>query len=172
MRRLGSRTACLLGALLALPSGSAVADRFWALQLKGGGVVLALDSPEERGATIVFHRSPDALFSSLRAAEVVRITIAEGPPKKAKASLDGRILVFGRDADPPEHTAVSRAAPPLEPHQDGYAYAEAYPYGGFAYGAPRRHRVRMRAPAFVGANGFPILSPTPPPFAVPPPRSR
>ena len=82
-----------------LAPGAARADRFWALQLEGGSVILSLDPPQERGAVVVFHRSPDGTFSSLPSREVRRITIAEGPGRRKPRSLDGQILIFGRDSE-------------------------------------------------------------------------
>lgn len=166
-----------------MPALPARADRLWTLQLKGGSIVLALDAPEERGASLVFHRHPDGLFSSLRTDEVRRITIAEGPRKKPRKSLDGEILVFGRDAEPPERNARLSASP-----SDFEADSEENPSEPAALlvvGAPPRHHrphphsrigsngFPILAPAgssgfnppAIGANGFPILSPTPPPFS-------
>ena len=184
--------ASLLGALLLLAPAVSHADRLWTLQLEGGSVVLALDRPEERGATVVFHRHPDAVFSSLRTKDVVRITSADGPTKKPRKSIEGQMLVLGRDADPPEQ--IADAAPPVSP--DAYANSEP-PYAevgyGYGYGSGRPHRPRpghpvptnigpngypILNPTFpgaqpppIGSNGFPILAPTPPPIAFqPPPR--
>lgn len=147
-----------------LPAGIALADRFWALQLSGGSVVLAIDRPEERGATVVFHRHPDALFSSLRTRDVVRITVAEGPAKKPRASIEGQVLIFGRDADPPERTA--RVAPPPPPPTDSYGDDYA-PYGVVAYSAPHRHRKPPRPPSPIGPNGYPIIAPPGYPGSIP-----
>jgi hypothetical protein len=163
MRRARGRAACLVvvgaGALLVLAADAALADRLWTVQLKGGSVVLALDRPEERGSAVVFHRHPDALYASLRASEVVRITSADGPPKKVPKSLDGQILVFGRDADPPEQVAM---APPPPPPPDPYAETAPAPYSaGLVYFSPRRHHhPRHPPPSMIGPNGFPILNPT------------
>jgi len=188
MRRLPAGPASLLGAVLLLAPAVSLADRLWTLQLQGGTVVLALDQPEERGATIVFHRHPDALFSSLRAKDIVRITSAEGPPKKPRKSIEGKMLVLGRDADPPEELA--QALPPPPEPGDSYAAVDpwAYTYGG-GYSRPSRPHPRPHVPATlgpngypilnptfpgaqpppIGANGFPILAPTPPPFVPAPP---
>lgn len=165
MRRFRGRVACLLGALLALPAAAALADRFWTLQLAGGSVVLAIDRPEERGPTIVFHRHPDALFSSVRTRDVLRITVAEGPARKPKPSIEGQVLITGRDADPPEQTA--RAAPPPEPRADSYG-DDSGGYGIVAYGAPHRHRKPPRPPSPIGPNGYPILAPPGYPGSTPP----
>lgn len=169
-----------------MPALPARADRLWALQLKGGSIVLALDAPEERGASLVFHRHPDGLFSSLRTDEVRRITIAEGPRKKLRKSLDGAILVFGRDAEPPERTA--RLSPSPSDLDAGDSDENPSAAGALlVVGAPPRHHrphpqprigsngFPILAPAgssgfnppAIGANGFPILSPTPPPFSFP-----
>jgi hypothetical protein len=188
MRRLPAGPASLLGAVLLLAPAVSHADRLWTLQLEGGTVVLALDRPEERGATVVFHRHPDALFSSLRAKDVVRITSAEGPPKKPRKSIEGTMLVLGRDADPPEEFAQAAPPPP-----DASAYPEPYAYDYASYGGgysrPSRPHPRPHVPATlgpngypilnptfpaaqpppIGANGFPILAPTPPPFVPMPP---
>lgn len=166
MRRFAGRAVCLVGALvLALPATAVRADRFWTLQLRGGSILMSLDAPEERGPILVFHRAPDGAFSSLRTGDVLRISLAEGPPKKPKKSLDGEILVLGRDADPPDVTAPM--PPPAEPPEE-YASYPAPTYGGFAYGPPHRRHVRFRPPTTIGPNGFPILTPPGFPGSVPP----
>jgi hypothetical protein len=170
MRRPPAGPASLLGAVLLLAPAVSHADRLWTLQLEGGSVVLALDRPEERGATLVFHRHPDAVFSSLRTKDVVRITSADGPSKKPRKSIEGQMLVLGRDADPPER--IADAAPPAQP--DYYANSEpaAYTDAGYGYGygfaPPHRPRPRPVAPTNIGPNGYPILNPTFP-GAQPPP---
>ena len=167
MRRFAGRAVCLVWALLlALPATAVRADRFWTLQLRGGSVLMSLDAPEERGPILVFHRAPDGVFSSLRTGDVVRISLAEGPPKKPRKSLDGEILVLGRDADPPDVTAPM--PPPAEPPDEYAPYPAPASYGGFAYGPPHRRHVRFRPPTTIGPNGFPILTPPGFPGSTPP----
>ncbi|MCA1582043.1 MAG: hypothetical protein LC796_11785 [Acidobacteria bacterium] len=164
-----------------LAASFARGDRFWALQVRGGAVVLSLDPPEERGAMLVFHRAPEGTFSSLRADSVERISIASGPARKPRPSLEGQVLILGHDLDADERARLSRAqaAPPLPPPDGssddvGYAYANAY-------GRPTRpaippDRVTPLArpngfpvvpgaigsqPLTIGPNGFPILGPSP-----------
>lgn len=174
-------TAALLAGIFLVPARLARADRLWTLQLTGGSVVLSLDPPEERGTTLVFHRHPDGLFSSLRAGDVRRITLAEGPIHKPKPSLDGKIMIFGRDADPP--TRMVRRMP-RDSGDAGFADADAdADQGGQSQGVwtsgtssaapaprpPRMHRQRIGSNGFptgfrtlpVGPNGFPTLAPTP-----------
>lgn len=145
-----------------LASDAARADRFWALQLEGGSVILSLDPPQERGAVVVFHRSPDGTFSSLPSREVRRITIAEGPARRKPRSLDGQILIFGRDSEDRdwldrerEREAAARPATrePPEP-------ASPAPMWG-AVGFASRPTLRPAPPGRVrvGPNGFPVLSP-------------
>jgi hypothetical protein len=170
MRRLPAGPASLLGAVLLLAPAVSHADRLWTLQLEGGSVVLSLDRPEERGATVVFHRHPDAVFSSLRTKDVVRITSAEGPAKKPRKSIEGKMLVLGRDADPPEQIAEAAAPFPADAYatSEPAAYADAgYGYG-YGSGSPRPPRPRPVAPTNIGPNGYPILNPTFP-GAQPPP---
>ncbi len=161
-----------------LAASFARGDRFWTLQLRGGAVVLSLDPPEERGPMLVFHRAPEGTFSSVRAESVERISIASGPARKARPSLEGQVLILGHDLDADERAELSRAesapplAPPEAPYDDvGYAYANSYggpPRSGF----PRPDRVTPLArpngfpvvpgaigsqPLTVGPNGYPIL---------------
>lgn len=175
-----------------LAASPARADRFWTLQLRGGAVVLALDPPEERGPMLVFHRAPDGAFSSLRADDVERISIASGPAKKPRPSLEGQVLILGHDLDADQRAELSRAqlapslAPPESPYDDvGYVYAS--PYGGRPRTVVPSDRVITLArpngfpvvpgaigsqPLMVGPNGFPILGPSPSRPPAPAPRGR
>lgn len=192
------RIAFALTLLLFSPAAGR-ADRFWALQLRGGGVILSTDAPEERGALLVFHRHPGREFSSLRAEDVRRITIAEGPAKKPRPSLDGEVMVFGRDADPPDRRDRLRRIPiasgPRDDSEDPTAgSADVSGYGPYAYGSgfspapPPAHPGRIPAlvrgngfpnvgppgapgfsPPAIGPNGYPVLAPTPLPSDNPPP---
>lgn len=162
-------------ALLLLSPAAGRADRFWALQLRGGGVILATDAPEERGALLVFHRHPGREFSSLRAEDVRRITIAEGPARKPRRSLDGEVMIFGRDADPPDRRDRPRRiriASALRDDGEDPGSGAAPGYGPYVYLAgiplapppPRPGRF----PALVRPNGFPILGPPGAPGFAPP----
>lgn len=172
MRRALATAALVCGWILVWPA-AVRGDRLWALQLQGGSVLLSLDAPEERGRTIVFHRHPDGLFSSLPSGEIRRITIAQGPAHKPKKSLDGQILVFGRDAEPPERFA-RREPPPEPPASDSYdsSTASGYAWATAAPGFPRGHghRPHLSGMTLIGPNGYPILAPrgsfgfTPPPI--------
>ena len=161
MRRVRVPLASLFGGFVILLAPAASrADRIWTLQLKGGSVVLAMDRPEERGNSLVFHLHPDALFASVRTGDVVRITSAEGPPKKKPVSIEGKVLVLGRDMDPPELVAqapMPSEAPP--PYADQTLYSDY----GYGYGSapPRGHpgHQRRMPPATHGSNGYPILQP-------------
>ena len=170
----------LAAAALVGPS-SASADRLWTVQLKGGAVVLSLDPPEERGRLLVFHRAPEGALSSLPAETVQRISIASGPAKKPRRSLDGQVLLLGHDLDADEREEFSRAQtgpslpPPETPSDDvGYAYASGGS-GYFGAGLPppdrmlphgRRHGFSSVPPRGnipgealpIGPNGFPILN--------------
>ncbi|MEO8191418.1 MAG: hypothetical protein ABI682_13840 [Acidobacteriota bacterium] len=176
---------------LLLASRPARADRLWTLQLHGGGVVLSLDPPEERGNLLVFHRAPEGALSSLRADTVRRITIASGPAKKSRRSLDGQVLILGHDLDADEREEVARserspALPPPETPYDDFGYVSAYGGGGGGGGSGYRpgrgpgvrqsEGVRPLArpngfpivpgavgsdPLRVGPNGFPILDQQP-----------
>jgi hypothetical protein len=182
-----------VGFVLAQPR-VASADRFWTLQLRGGGVILASDPPEERGNVLVFHRYPGRELSSIRSEEVRRITIAQGPAKKAPRSLDGEVMVFGRDADPPDwrdrprRLRISNDETPDGAGEAGSGSESGYGYG-YGYGAPppapvppRRVPPLVRPNGFpvvpgipgsmqppIGPNGFPVLTVTPPPMEMGPP---
>ncbi len=155
-----------------LAPDAARADRFWALQLEGGSVILSLDPPQERGAVVVFHRSPDGTFSSLPSREVRRITIAEGPARRKPRSLDGQILIFGRDSEDRdwldrerEREAAERPATRKPPEP-----ASPTPMWG-AVGFASRPTLRPAPPGRVrvGPNGFPVLSPPGSPGSIPRP---
>ena len=155
-----------------LAPAAARADRFWALQLEGGSVILSLDPPQERGAVVVFHRSPDGTFSSVPSREVRRITIAEGPSRRKPPSLDGQILIFGRDSEDwdwldreREREAAERTAS-REPPERAYGV----PMWGSS-SLPNRPPLRPAPPGRVrvGPNGFPVLSPPGAPGSIPTP---
>lgn len=155
-----------------LASAAARADRFWALQLEGGSVILSLDPPQERGAVVVFHRSPDGTFSSLPSREVRRITIAEGPPRRTPRSLDGQILTFGRDSEDWDwrDREREREAAQLPATRERPEPAYLAPMWG-AIGSPSRPPLRPAPPGRVrvGPNGFPVLSPPGSPGSIPTP---
>jgi hypothetical protein len=157
-----------------LAPDAARADRFWALQLEGGSVILSLDPPQERGTVVVFHRSPDGTFFSLPSREVRRITIAEGPGRRKPRSLDGQILIFGRDSEDREwldrdrereREAAERPAT-REPPEPAYGV----PMWGWG-SLPSRPMLRPAPPGRVrvGPNGFPVLSPPGSPGSMPRP---
>ena len=154
-----------------LASDSARADRFWALQLEGGSVILSLDPPQERGAVVVFHRSPDGTFSSLPSREVRRITIAEGPARRKPRSLDGQILIFGRDSEDwdwrdREREREAAERPATREPEPAYG-APMWGWGSL----PSRPALRPAPPGRVrvGPNGFPVLSPPGSPGSIPTP---
>ncbi len=144
------------------------ADRLWTLQLAGGSLVLSLDAPEERGAVLVFHRHPDGVFSSVRAADVRRITIAEGPAPSKKPAREWEVLVLGRDAEGPDRGAagapggdrIPAASAPLLDRDPGYG---AWSWGWAGVPSLPHHRPPVvspgRMPVFVRPNGFPAVDP-------------
>ncbi|MEO8433196.1 MAG: hypothetical protein ABI592_16960 [Acidobacteriota bacterium] len=164
----------LFAAALA-PASRARAERLWTLQLAGGSVVLSLDAPEERGAAFVFHRHPDGVFSSVRTADVRRISIAEGPDRDKKRARAWEVLVIGRDAEGPDRGTGERGAPrgpasaPASPEGDiGYGFSTwGYPgTPGFPYHRPPGVPPPGRVPSLARPNGFPAVGPLGP--AAPP----
>ena len=156
-----------------LAPAAARADRFWALQLEGGSVILSLDPPQERGAVVVFHRSPDGTFSSLPSREVRRITIAEGPARRKPRSLDGQILIFGRDSEDREWLDRDREREREAAERPATREPEpAYVLPMWGWGSlPSRPTLRPAPPGRVrvGPNGFPVLAPPGSPGSVPRP---
>lgn len=144
------------------------AERLWALELSGGSVLLSLDAPEERGAVFVFHRSPDGVFSSVRAADVRRISVARAAAAARKPRREWETLVLGRDAEGPDRGAgepgAGRAPAAAAPSPDAYGG-----YGGWSWGwagavvpSPPHRPPPLppgRVPPLVRPNGFPAVGP-------------
>ena len=165
------RRAFLAALLAVLSAASLTAASLFVLELKGGSRVFALDRPVPKGRTLVFHRHPDGIYTSISADEVVKIAPAPSPDRTEKFQ-PGETMLLGGNV---EGTPTQGVAPPPEPPASRAAYdAPDYGYSmswGFGWGAsrpPRPVAPPRPVPSTIGPNGFPILAPPGTPGSVPP----
>jgi hypothetical protein len=154
-------------ALLSILAASlASASSYYALEVRGGSRIYALDQPVRKGRLMLFHRYPDGVYASLAAAEVEKIVTLPEPPKPGKMA-PGEEVAIGAPLPGPNFVATAPApAPPQTAYADpGYGYSESY-WGGGGYVPPRPH---PPAPSRIGPNGYPILAPAGSPGSTPPP---
>ena len=169
----------LLSALLVACGAAARADTLFVLELKGGARVFALDHPAEKGHTLVFHRHPDGVFTSLPTEQVSRIARGSSAdlPRTQKIQ-PGELMVLGRDIDGSAPQAIGLPpvpAPARVYEASDYGAYDMYGYGyGFGYGSPRppHHRPQpppRPVPTTIGPNGYPIIAPPGAPGSTVPP---
>ena len=151
-------------AAAALPPGS-----LFVMELKGGARVYALDHPLQKGRTLVFHRYPDGVYTSLAADEVERILAGATEPRSKKMqpgdwkSLGPMAEDMGRDPNAPAREALSYE-PTVMDDSWGYGWG-----GGGRPPRPPRPPAPVPTPLPIGPNGFPILAPPGSPGSTPPP---
>ena len=73
------RAAGLVFAAILLAS-EGVATTYYALEVRGGSRIYALDQPVRKGRVVVFHRFPDGIYMSLTASEVEKVVSLSEPP--------------------------------------------------------------------------------------------
>jgi hypothetical protein len=156
---------------LSLDTGAALTQgSLFVMELKGGSRVYALDHPLQKGRTLVFHRYPDGVYTSLAADEVERIVAGAVEPRSGKMqpgdlkSLGPMSEGPGRDPNAPAPQATS-----YEPTvMDDYGYW-GYGWGGGGRPRPPRPPGPVPTPLPIGPNGFPIIAPPGTPGSTPPP---
>jgi hypothetical protein len=149
-----------LVAILAACEG--VATSYYALEVRGGSRIYALDQPVRKGRVVLFHRYPDGVYMSLSATEVEKVvSLSEPPPQEGLAP--GQSKYIGQPMEGPN--AVIPPAAPVVPQADvamdsGYGYYGSS-WGGGGYVPPPRPPVPppFSPPPRIGPNGFPILAP-------------
>jgi hypothetical protein len=142
---------------------------YYALELRGGSKVYAVDKPVQKGKVVLFHRYPDGVYLSLAATEVEQVTTLEAAPAPSDKLTPGATLYVG-----PALHGPSYEAPPAPPPtyagtyvDTGYVGYGDYYYGGGGYVPPIPPGSRV--PSRIGPNGYPILAPPGSPGSVPPP---
>ena len=153
-------------------STAGLSSTYYAIELRGGSRLYAVDKPVQKGRVYLFHRYPDGTYMSLSAAEVGQVvTLAEAPQPDRHAP--GETLYIGPPLSGPSAPAPAVAAPAGPAPPDG-VYADDYGYGysGWGWGGgvvpPSRPPGRM-PPGRIGPNGYPILAPPGSPGSTPPP---
>ncbi len=153
-------TILVLAAFFAAALGYSMS--YYALEVRGGSRILALDQPVRKGRVLVFHRYPDGVYMSLSASEVEKVvTMDEPPPREAGALAPGQEVFIGGTRTGPNFEAppAAVAAEPPPAYQDyGYGYYGSYWGGGYV---PPRPPVPhpLVPPSRIGPNGYPILAP-------------
>jgi hypothetical protein len=159
----------LFGGLLAAVTG--LSSSYYALELKGGSRLYAVDKPVQRGRVYLFHRYPDGTYMSLPAFEVGSVsTLAEAPAPDRHAP--GETLYIGPPLSGPSAPEPPAGAGPAAPGpseafstDDGYGYY-GWGWGGGGGSVPPS---RPAPPSRIGPNGYPILAPAGSPGSTPPP---
>src|SRR5471030_1181419 len=131
------RTAGLVFAAI-LAASEGVATTYYALEVRGGSRIYALDQPVQKGRVMVFHRFPDGIYMSLTASEVEKVVSLSEPPAQ-EGLAPGQSMYIGPALEGPN--AVIAPAAPAVPQADmtmgsGYGYYDSY-WGGGGYVPPR-----------------------------------
>ena len=166
MKRL---TLLLLGGLLA--AGTGLSSTYYAIELKGGSRLYAVDKPVHKGRVYLFHRYPDGTYMSLSAVEVGGVSaLSEAPAPDRHAP--GEMVYIGPPLSGPSAPAPP-AMPPAAPASSDVVYADdGYGYSGWGWGGgyvPPSRPPGPTPPSRIGPNGYPILAPPGSPGSTPPP---
>ena len=164
-----SASVWVLAGFLAATASLADMKTYYALELRGGSKVYAVDRPVQKGKVMLFHRYPDGVYLSLSASEVEKVTALEAAPVPSEKLAPGETLYVG----PLLHGPAFEAPPAPPPTYAGGGYVDSgyvgygdYYYGGGGYVPPFPS---PRVPSRIGPNGFPIIAPPGTPGSVPPP---
>jgi hypothetical protein len=164
-----------MGLLLAVSMGASTASSasksYYALDVRGGSRLFAMEKPVRKGKLILFHRYPDGAYVSLPADELVAVKTLDAPPheKAADNLAPGGTLYVGGALEGPRHEMppapdATVSAPAVD---YGYGYDSGYYYGGGGYVPPGPPAPSV--PSRIGPNGFPIIAPPGTPGSVPNP---
>ena len=154
----------------------ASASSYYALQLRGGSRVYAVDEPVRKGRLMLFHRYPDGVYTSIAASEVESVATLPEPPKPANLA-PGEQVAISTPLPGPNFVAPAEGGQTQMLSMDqggyvdaGYGYSGSYWGGGGGYVPPRPPVPPSAAPSpRIGPNGFPILAPAGSPGSTPPP---
>src|SRR5262245_54347745 len=106
-----------LAGLLAAASSLAASLTYYALEVRGGSKVYAIDKPVQKGRVVVFHRYPDGVYLSLPASEVQKISTLEAQPPPSETLAPGSTVYVG----PALHGPAYEAPPAPPPYADAPA---------------------------------------------------
>lgn len=139
----------------------ASAASYYALQVKGGSRVYALDEPVRKGRVMLFHRYPDRVYTSLAASEVEKVILVSEPAPAAAVLAPGQEVFIGAPLPGPSYVAPPVAAAPQVVYvAPGYGYGYGYTGSSWGGGGDRPPPGSPQAPpSRIGSNGFPILAP-------------
>ena len=158
-----------LGCLLL--ASDATSSTYYALEVRGGSRIYALDRPVQKGRVYLFHRFPDGVYMSLSASEVEKVASETEPPPTKGGLQPGQSVDVGGLV--PWTGVTAPAAAPAPPASygavgidSGYGYSD-YGWGGGGYVPPPRPG--PVPPTRIGPNGYPILAPPGSPGSTPPP---
>jgi hypothetical protein len=158
----------LFGGLLTTATG--LSSTYYAIELKGGSRLYAVDEPVHKGRVFLFHRYPDGTYMSLSAVEVGKVvTLSEAPLPDRNAPGETRYIgppLWGPGA-PASQVAAPAGPPPYDASYAGEWYGD-YGTGWGGGGLPSRPPGRV-PPSRIGPNGYPILAPPGSPGSTPPP---
>ena len=161
----------VLAGFLAATVSLADMKTYYALELRGGSRVYAVDRPVQKGKVMLFHRYPDGVYLSLSASEVEKVTALEAAPAASEKLAPGATLYVGPVLHGPAYEAPP-APPPTYAGgyvDNGYSgYGDYYYDGGYVPPLPPPSPPPF-APSRIGPNGFPIIAPPGTPGSVPPP---
>lgn len=164
-------TLLLVGGLLASVTG--LSSSYYAIELKGGSRLYAVDKPVQKGRVYLFHRYPDGTYMSLPAVEVGGVsTLAEAPSPDPHGP--GETLYIGPALSGPSAPAPAIAAPSGPPPSDAFYGDGGYGSYDWGWGGGGGYVPPVRPPAGtppsrIGPNGYPILAPPGSPGSTPPP---
>jgi hypothetical protein len=160
----------VLGCLLT--ASIATSTTYYALEVRGGSRIYALDMPVRKGRVYVFHRFPDGVYMSLSSTEVEKVASQTEAPASKGGLQPGQSVYVGGTVPWTGVTAPAAAPPAPAPYDAlgidsgyGYGYSD-YGWGGGYTPPPRPGPV---PPSRIGPNGFPILAPPGSPGSTPPP---
>ena len=143
------------------PPPMGASTTYYALEIRGGSRVYALDTPVRKGRVYLFHRYPDGVYMSLAAGRS-RKSSARRSRRSQRASRRGRPYSSGRPLSGPGAVVAAVARGASAGHDDvddsGYGYY-GYDWGWGGYVPPLRGRPDPSPPSRIGPNGFPILAP-------------
>jgi len=98
-----------LAILMILAASRGSSTSYYALEVRGGSRIYAVDEPVRKGRMMLFHRFPDGVFMSLAASEVENVLALQEPPQ-TEGLAPGQQVFIG-----PPLSGPNFQAPPAAP---------------------------------------------------------